>query len=157
MRKLSLSLFAVAIAAAAFVGSGCSSAAADPLVGTWTSELNQSGMTGTAETVYGADKSFSSVMTMKSPMGALNVNQKGKWAYEDGKKVKITLESADFNLTGGDEASKKSFNDSFNTPAAKAEMIKKANESPATEIVWKGNDEFSTSLQGQSMVFKRKK
>lgn len=157
MRKLSLFVVAVAAGSAMLLSAGCQSAA-DPIVGNWIADVNFSGTTGTAEATYGADGSFSATTKIKSPMGQGEIQaiQKGKWAYDDNKNLKVTLDSMETKLVGGTPELKKII-EGANTPEQKAAMIEQANKAPATKVTWKGNDEFTTSMNNQALVFKRKK
>ena len=157
MRKLSLCVSAV-LAASILASLGCSSAAADPIVGSWTADLSAGGTTGMAEYTFNGDKSFSGTFKGKLPTGTgeMQATQTGKWEYDADKKLKVTVSSMDLKLVGATPEMEKMLADA-NTPESKKKMVDEANKAPSSAVTWKGNDEFSATLSGQALTFKRKK
>ncbi len=149
MRLKSASIFLSAIVAVALVG--CQSAA-DPLVGTWVADMDLSGMKGTMEATYGADKSFKMNGQLKNEMMEMDMTQTGTWEKVEGDKVKITLTNVDVKAGGPNAAQIQPMLDQ-----QKGKMLEDANKAPATAITFEGNDKITQSVQGQTLTFNRKK
>lgn len=128
----------------------------DPLVGTWISDGDLGGAKLNAESTYNADGTYSGVVTMTLPgkAGKLTTTQAGKWKRE-GEKLKVTLESYDVKAADIPAAYKPMF-DQQNTPESRKKMMDEANTQPATELKWTNDNEFTASIKGQTLTFKRK-
>jgi hypothetical protein len=127
--------------------SGKADTPADPIVGTWTTDIASEKVKMTAEVEFKADKTMVFGILMKP---------------DDKDDVKMALDGT-YKLDGGHLTAHYTKAEPVEVTGPKAAALKASIKTPAlppdedSSITWSGNDEFiSTDAAGKTQSFKRK-
>ncbi len=143
----------LALATALLLVVGCQKA--DPLVGDWTTDFEIMGAKGTSEMSLKADGTFTGASSVSLGQGTLKTTDTGTWKVDAEGKLDLTLVDTKWTAVGADgkpmtqmqsllDGQKKAVMDGFNAAAP-------------SKPTWKGNDEFTFAMDGQTYVYTRKK
>lgn len=143
MGHLKTSLSALAVSAILL---GCG--AANKFVGTWESQINQFGQTGSMVQTIHANGTYTGELSLKMMSNDVKIHVDGTWTSPDEKTLTLTQKKVETTgLPKEVEA------------LAKSQIEAQKDKAQSLTVTWSGNDEFTASgAQGAgSMTFKRKK
>lgn len=147
----------LAICGVGIVAAACSKNA-PKLEGTWT--VVHSGPEASRivshKTTFQPGGRYEGVAKTTTPNGAVMVQtDTGVWSLADGDKLTVRIDDLAWTFEGADAANVRHWLDQLE-PREKTQIRTMNNLFPIT-IVWKGEDEFSATVEGKPVTSRRKK
>lgn len=128
------------------------------LPGTWT--ISHPGEDASRivshEAIYETGGKYVGIAKTTTPNGAvMTETETGVWTLEGADQLTVRVDDIQWSFEGADAANTRHWLDQLEP--RKSSRISQSNAMFPVTLVWKGNDEFSVTIQGKSVVSRRKK